>query len=113
VSRLVKLTDDLWLFARLDVVGIDVVGLFVVSRLPFVVGVLVDVWLFGPLFLRLLAILITTTATTTRYILNALYHIISSSSIIDRRSLELGFLCLKKINLSVGYVVLFLLLKMV
>jgi hypothetical protein len=43
VSRLVKLTDDLWLFARLDVVGIDVVGLFVVSRLPIVVGVLVDV----------------------------------------------------------------------
>ena len=42
-SRLVKLTDVLRLFVRLDVVGIDVVGLFVVSRLPFVVGVLADV----------------------------------------------------------------------
>jgi hypothetical protein len=38
-----KLTDVLRLFVRLDVVGIDVVGLFVVSRLPIVVGVLVDV----------------------------------------------------------------------
>ena len=43
MSRLVKLTDVLWLFARLAVVGIDVVGLLFISRLPIVVSVLVDV----------------------------------------------------------------------
>ena len=41
-SPLVKLTDVLQLFAPLEVVGIDVVGLFFVSRLPVVVGVLVE-----------------------------------------------------------------------
>ena len=41
-SHLVKLTDVLRLFVRLDVVGIDVVGLLVVSRLPIVVGVLIE-----------------------------------------------------------------------
>ena len=41
-SRLVKLTDVLRLFVRLDVVGINVVGLLDVSRLPIVVGVLVE-----------------------------------------------------------------------
>ena len=41
-SRLVKLTDVLRLFVSLDVVGIDVVGLFVFSRLRTVVGLLVE-----------------------------------------------------------------------
>ena len=37
-------------------------------------------WLYVPLLLRLVAILIIPTATTTRHIFNALYHINSGSS---------------------------------
>ncbi len=54
------------------------------------------------MLLRLLAILITTTATTTRYILNALYHIISSSS---NARLVIKYVCVLSMHADIHPVV--------